>query len=96
MRCVRSPALLCPFSAAIHPQIDEIERDALARWIRWMGFDERGRSAGKFEGSRFAALLGRCHPTASAEDLHLIVDFVVWLFLWDDQHDHPIGRQPQA
>lgn len=80
-------ALFCPFLPVVCPRGDEIEREAVARWIRWMGFENGSRGARKLRSSQFTELLGRCHPTASPADLDLIIDFVVWLFLWDDQFD---------
>lgn len=81
------PKLLCPFKPAIHPRIDQVERAALERWARRMDLRPDDREYARLESAHFAILGGRCHPTTSLEKLNLIVDYYIWLFLWDDLFD---------
>lgn len=81
------PKLLCPFKPAIHPRIDQVERASIERWARRMDLRPEDRGYARLENAHFAILAGRCHPTASLEALNLIVDYYIWLFLWDDLFD---------
>jgi hypothetical protein len=85
------PRLSYPFAPAIHPHIEQLEQESVERWARKLGLHARHRGFKKLQHSRFAVLLGRSHPTSAKESLELIVDFAIWLFLWDDQFDNKIN-----
>jgi hypothetical protein len=87
------PRLSYPFVPALHPRMEEVERESVERWARKLGLHARHRGFKKLQHSRFAVLLGRSHPTATTEALELIVDFAIWLFLWDDQFDNKVNDQ---
>jgi 5-epi-alpha-selinene synthase len=81
------PKLFCPFTPAIHPRIEEIEKESLERWAGILGLHAKHKAFRKLQVSRFPVLIGGCHPAASDDGLRLVVDFAIWLFLWDDQFD---------
>ncbi|MCC6558798.1 MAG: hypothetical protein IT372_38185, partial [Polyangiaceae bacterium] len=81
------PELFCPFPPATHPRLERIEQEALERWAERLGLCAGHAGLRKLEKSRLTVLVSRCHPTANEEDMISIVDFIVWLFLWDDQFD---------
>jgi 5-epi-alpha-selinene synthase len=87
------PDLLCPFPSMIHPHISEVEEQAVAQWARKLGMVEGTRDFKRLQGSRFSTLVGRAHPTAKLEKLVPVVDFLFWIFLWDDQFDCRIGGE---
>ena len=93
MNDFRLPRLYYPFIPAEHPHIEQFERQCVERWAGKLGLHSKHRGFKKLQHSRFAVLLGRCHPEAGREELELIVDFAVWLFLWDDQFDNRIDDQ---
>jgi Terpene synthase family 2, C-terminal metal binding len=86
------PKLFCPFSPEIHPLMGEIEREALARWARYLGMRAKHKVFKKLQHSHFPTLLGRCHPTASSARIQAALDFLIWNFSWDDQVD--VGDVP--
>ena len=85
--------LLCPFIPAQHPQSEKVEHDAVARWAGRLGLKPRDRDYVKLSRSRFAWMASYAHPSAQRERLDSVVDFIIWLFLWDDQFDSRIGGE---
>jgi hypothetical protein len=87
MSALPLPKLFCPFFSIPHPEMGELESEALARWSNLLGLHSKHKAFRKLELSRFPRLLSRCHPKASKERVCLVSDFVIWNFLWDDQMD---------
>jgi hypothetical protein len=85
--------LLCPFLPAQHPRIEEVEKDSVARWGARMGLKPQDRDFVKMTRARFASMAGHAHPGATLERLDPVVDFIIFLFLWDDQFDCRIGGE---
>jgi hypothetical protein len=85
--------LLSPFLPAQHPRIQEVEQQAVARWAERLGLSAQDKEYVMLCRSRFATLVGHAHPSASLENLEPVVDFLFWIFLWDDQFDCRIGGQ---
>jgi hypothetical protein len=81
------PKLFCPFVPTPHPEMRELEVEALERWAKQLGLHSRHKAFCKLKLSRFPLLLARCHPTATKEQVNLMADFVIWNFLWGDQVD---------
>ncbi len=51
----------------------------------------------RFEQADFGAFVGMVYPTADSENLDLVADWFVWLFLVDDQlDDGHLGRSPSG
>lgn len=93
MNAIPVPQLFYPFAPAQHPDIERFEQESVERWAKKLGLHSKHQGFKKLRHSRFAVLLGRCHPEAAKEELELIVDFAVWLFLWDDQFDNRVDEQ---
>lgn len=87
------PNLLCPFPPALHPAVDQVEREAVARWARRMDISPDSKAFMKLERSQFAKLVCHAHPRAQLSHLHPVVDFLFFIFLWDDQFDCRIGGE---
>ena len=81
------PKLFCPFTPAMHSNIEELEKEAMERWAGILGLHAKHKAFRKLQASRFPVLVGGCHPTASDDGVRLAVDFLYWVFLWDDQFD---------
>jgi 5-epi-alpha-selinene synthase len=85
--------LLSPFQSALHPQIASVEEAAVARWARLLGLSPQDKGYKMLTHSKFATLVGYAHPTAELQRLNPVVDFLFWIFLWDDQFDIRIDGQ---
>jgi hypothetical protein len=92
MSAFHLPKLYCPFTPELHPQMKDIEGEALERWAKLLGLHSRHGVFRKLQRSHFPVLLGRCHPTAPKERIRAALDFLIWNFSWDDQVD--VGHVP--
>ncbi len=79
------PHLRCPFPPAIHPAAERLEDSAIA-WMRRFGFirDEAEEKAAR--AARFGRLAALTYPYASFEGAQLACDWMIWLFLQDDEY----------
>jgi 5-epi-alpha-selinene synthase len=70
-----------------------VEHEALERWARRLGLRPEDKAFIKLQRSRFASLVARAHPRADLDNLSPVVDFLYFIFLWDDQFDCRIGGE---
>jgi Terpene synthase family 2, C-terminal metal binding len=92
---LRVPEISCPFSPRVNPHVDAVDAH-LAQWVRDFNLIQSGPALRRFSQSRFASLAARCHPNANQEELILISEWHVWVFLFDDQFDETEkGRHPE-
>lgn len=88
------PDIYCPFPQQTNPHVAHT-RAHLDRWTRSTGLVHRDSARERFEQADFGAFVGMVYPTANAENLDLVADWFVWLFLVDDQlDDGHLGRSP--
>ncbi|WP_069173704.1 terpene synthase family protein [Streptomyces griseus] len=89
------PDIYCPFPQRSNPHVGHT-REHLAAWTRRTGLVHRESARKRFEEADFGAFVGMVYPTADSEDLDLVADWFVWLFLVDDQlDDGHLGRSPE-
>src|SRR5215475_717008 len=92
---LRIPEISCPFSAQINPHVDAVHAHLL-EWVKDFELIQSATALQRFAQGRFAWLAARCHPNANQQELILISEWHVWVFLFDDQFDESEkGRQPQ-
>ncbi|MET8130294.1 terpene cyclase [Streptomyces sp. NPDC005065] len=88
------PDIYCPFPQQTNPHVAHT-RAHLDSWTRSTGLVHRDSARERFEQADFGAFVGMVYPTANAENLDLVADWFVWLFLVDDQlDDGHLGRSP--
>ena len=88
------PVFYCPFPSQLNPLVETVNTHTL-NWVQQFHLVEKEAALRRFHASRFAWLTARAYPTATFEELALANDFLVWLFMLDDQFDDgAIGRQP--
>ena len=85
--------LYCPIAPAIHPQW-ELARNESAAWVARYGLVRDVELRGAFDRMGIAEFVARAYPHAAYEDLRVVLDWTLWGFLADDQHDHMI-RKPE-
>ncbi|MFD0205689.1 MULTISPECIES: terpene synthase family protein [Saccharothrix] len=106
MTAVEAPLELhpfyCPIDAAVHPRVDDVERDALA-WVERVGLaaDDRQRTLLRHTSS--AEFYARFAPHADYDGLRIAVRWVYWGFIFDDRRcdtgrfgDDPVRFPPMA
>uniref|UniRef100_A0AAU2W292 Terpene synthase n=1 Tax=Streptomyces sp. NBC_00008 TaxID=2903610 RepID=A0AAU2W292_9ACTN len=88
------PDIYCPFPQRTNPHVAHV-REHLDSWTRNTGLVHRDSARDRFEQADFGAFVGMVYPTADSENLDLVADWFVWLFLVDDQlDDGHLGRSP--
>ncbi|MFJ3090302.1 terpene cyclase [Streptomyces sp. NPDC086838] len=89
------PDIYCPFPQRTNPHVAHV-REHLDAWTRNTGLVHRDSARERFEQADFGAFVGMVYPTADSENLDLVADWFVWLFLVDDQlDDGHLGRSPE-
>lgn len=89
-----SPAVFCPLLPRISPHADEVHRSAL-HWATRHGLLERPGAQAAFAAARFANLMSRAHPGASAADLALATDWLTAIFALDDLLEAALVAEPE-
>jgi 5-epi-alpha-selinene synthase len=88
-----APHLDCPYPSAINRWVEEVHEHTLD-WVTQFGLVAPDRM-GRFEACQFAWLSARAYPTAPREELAIVTDWNIWLFVHDDQNDEAgFGRDP--
>ncbi len=89
------PDLYCPFPTSVNRHVEFVERDAVL-WARRFNLLPSEVAYRRLEASRLGWLAARTHPNAPLEELQLVADWCVWLFVRDDFCDESgIGRKPE-
>ncbi|HZV48549.1 MAG TPA: hypothetical protein VFD49_02125 [Candidatus Dormibacteraeota bacterium] len=84
---VRTPH--CPFPSRLNPHVEAVHEHTV-EWVRRFHLVEKPAAMERFMASRYTWLAARLYPTAGLEELQLLNDWMVWLFMFDDQFDdHP-------
>jgi hypothetical protein len=86
MEQIRLPAMDCPFPLRINPHVEVAHERTLA-WAKHFGLVQSESALRRFLAARFAWLTARAYPTVGEDELVLINEWLVWLFLFDDQFD---------
>lgn len=82
---VRVPQLRCPFPSAVHPAAARLEESAVA-WMRRFGFIRDAAEEEAARAAQFGRLAALTYPHASTEGAQLACDWMIWLFLQDDEY----------
>lgn len=95
METIELPELICPFPSAINPHVVAVHRHT-SEWVQRFNLVPGGQALQKFKAARFAWLAARAYPTAPFEELLIVAEWNIWLFIHDDECDEAgIGRQPE-
>lgn len=86
------PSLFCPFPSAINKHAETVHQQTL-KWVlcfNLVGGDEAYQRLCK---SKFGWLVARAYPDAPLEELQIVSDWTIWLFILDDYFDE-LAKQP--
>ncbi|MBO1414759.1 hypothetical protein [Streptomyces sp. FH025] len=88
--------LWCPFPSLINPHADRANRQSLAWLARHRLLDGQPHRADRIARQRSGHLAARTNPEVPADLLHLLSDWYVWLFAFDDGYceDRERGSRP--
>ncbi|HWB79698.1 MAG TPA: hypothetical protein VG755_32265 [Nannocystaceae bacterium] len=86
-----SHAFHCPIDPAINPHHERARADSLA-WLVQHRLLRDEAALARFDRIGIAEFVARAYPYASYEDLRVVLDWTLWGFLADDQHDELVRR----
>jgi 5-epi-alpha-selinene synthase len=84
------PRLYCPFPSTVNPHAEAAERHSLA-WAQLFGI-VTPVAYQRLRASNFGILAARTYPVAPCDELLIVSDWLVWVFLKDDQE---LGCRPE-
>lgn len=87
--------LFCPFEPAINPAYERARAES-TQWALDHGLLRSGPAEARFRGLRIPEFVARAYPQAQYEDLRIVMDWTLWGFLADDQHDVLVDRPDLA
>lgn len=89
------PELYCPFPSALSPHAEAVH-EATTEWARRIGLASKRSVLRRIEAGKLGFLAGRFHPEAPREELQLVSDLYLWMFLRDDRCDESeLGEDPE-
>lgn len=89
------PELICPFQSTLNPNVVSVNRHTI-EWVQRFNLVSGDRALERFKAARFAWLAARAYPTAPLQELLIVAEWNIWLFIHDDECDEAgIGRQPE-
>ena len=89
------PPVYCPFPSEVNPHVEAVGRHTQA-WVQAYHLVQGGSAFERFRAARFEWLNARAAARAQVEDLEVLTDWVVWIFLLDDHFDDgAFGRSPE-
>lgn len=95
MRAFNLPDFFCPFITRLNPHHDESWAES-RRWLVEMDLIQGEQAIQRLDRSGFSQLTARAYPNASPYDLKIAMNWLIWLFLFDDQLDECcLGHQKE-
>lgn len=89
------PLLFSPFPSTISPLRDTVQAH-VEEWAQAFHLVTGEVALKRFRAAKFGWLAARTFPQAAHDELLLVADWNVWLFMLDDQCDESgIGREPE-
>ena len=83
-------SLYCPIPSRIHPEYERAREDSTA-WVLRHGLLGDQISEEAFRSLKIPEFVARAYPAARYADLRVVMDWTMWGFLADDQHDSLVG-----
>ncbi|HEX5567927.1 MAG TPA: pentalenene synthase, partial [Streptomyces sp.] len=91
---VQRVALLeIPFPGGISPDVEQARVHTI-RWLLDFGMLRGDLACAEYDTLRLERAMARFYPRATGDDLKLATDVNGWFFVFDDQFDGPLGRDP--
>lgn len=89
------PTVYCPFPTLLNPYVEVVHERSLMH-VQAMRLIQQEAAVRRFTKMRVAWLAAGVHPTTGLDELTWVNDWLVWLFMFDDQFDEGvIGTQPE-
>lgn len=89
---IKFPALYCPFPSAINQYAEAAGKHSL-KWVRSFNLVIDESAYQSLRATKFHVLAARCYPNACLEALEVVCDYLVWIFIADDQFEEAGPRK---
>lgn len=89
---IKFPALYCPFPSAINQYAEAAGKHSL-KWARSFNLVIDESAYQSLRATKFHVLAARCYPNACLEALEVVCDYLVWIFIADDQFEEAGPRK---
>lgn len=86
MEAITIPPIFCPFPPETNPYVEMAQQHVL-EWVQRYGLIRKELARQRFMRADFGRFAACTYPTIGMDDLALVSDWFVWLFLIDDQLD---------
>ncbi|MCA8003435.1 terpene synthase family protein [Burkholderia metallica] len=88
-------SLYCPFDVVYHTEHERVSQYCIS-WASNAGLIRGMRARSRFEASRIGEFVSLVYPRSNFQDTRLLCQFMIWLFMFDDQFDEgDLGRHPE-
>ncbi|MCC5634212.1 terpene synthase [Nostoc sphaeroides CHAB 2801] len=89
------PTLSCPFPSRLNKYTEQLEAYSIS-WLEQFNILKDESDYQRFSNVKFFMLAGSAYPDCQFEELKIANDWLIWLFIWDEQCDlSDLGKQPK-
>ncbi|HTK09623.1 MAG TPA: hypothetical protein VL485_20805 [Ktedonobacteraceae bacterium] len=90
------PDIYCPFPSCLNPSVEAVHLHSMER-VQRLRLIQQKHAFRRFSIARFAWAAARAYPDTDFTELAWVNDWLVWLFMFDDQFDDgALGAEPEA
>lgn len=90
------PTLSCSFPSKLNKYAAELEEYSIS-WVNKFHILRAESDYKRFHKGKFSMLTARTYPDCQIEELKLANDWLIWLFVWDEQCDvSNLANQPKS
>ncbi|RWR01805.1 hypothetical protein ED28_11305 [[Pantoea] beijingensis] len=86
MSSFSKPDFYCPFTTWMNPHHDQ-SWDLSRQWLKQTGLIKGRQATERLDRSGFSQLTAQAYPNATQQQLTIAINWLIWLFLFDDQLD---------
>jgi hypothetical protein len=96
MEHITIPDIYCPFPSNLNVHVEAVHRHSMEH-VQRLRLIQQEQALSRFSVARFAWAAARSYPDTDYVELAWVNDWLVWLFMFDDQFDDgTLGADPEA
>jgi Terpene synthase family 2, C-terminal metal binding len=96
MEHITIPDIYCPFPSSLNVHVEAVHAHSMER-VQRLRLIQQEQAFRRFSFARFAWAAARSYPDTEFVELAWVNDWLVWLFMFDDQFDDgALGADPEA
>ena len=96
MEHITIPDIYCPFPSSLNVHVERVHAHSMER-VQRLRLIQQEQAFRRFSIARFAWAAARSYPDTDLVELAWVNDWLVWLFMFDDQFDDGVlGADPRT